>query len=133
MTDRIRIYTYKVNYLIRYNLATLETEPVFLHTDVVRAKNGEEAEDLVRAKNAGCVIVFLNARRSPYSRIDGITSIKPHLLTKRQIETVLKAQPVVQPTTWGPPTTYVAGQTITFPASGYAQSTTVIINPSDGS
>ena len=91
MSERIRFYTYRVSYLVSFNWATINSEPVFFHSDIIRAKSANDAKNVVKAKYSDKTPIFLSAPRSPGFKVDGITSIKLVHLTKRQVTHVLQS------------------------------------------
>lgn len=89
---RIRMYQYKVSHISDYstNMKNVD-QPVIIYTNLVRARNANEAKDFILKRSLGASIFILNAVRYPVRLGRTIPSLTFGKLTHRQRKTLLRA------------------------------------------
>lgn len=93
MSDRIRLYPYRVTYInlqdysIFTHLSVPRPLPVF--TEIIKAKNSEDAKNILRGSISGS-IAFLSAGRYPERLGTSVRGVKLDLPTEKQLRVLEK-------------------------------------------
>ena len=85
--SRVRFYPYKVTYIdLQDYMAVPNGQPLSVFTDIIRAKNAQDAKSIVRASNPPTV-AFITAGRYP-ERLGTTQGVQVTTLSKRQLKAI---------------------------------------------